>query len=131
VISLFIEALVQGRAPEVHGDGKQTRDFTFVGDVVRGVLACCEAKGVAGEAINLATGGRVSLVGLLDSLQRIVGARVPPIFNAARDGDVRDSQADISKARRLLGYEPLVAFEDGLRETVAWYQTAQGSGLRA
>jgi nucleoside-diphosphate-sugar epimerase len=122
VISLFIEALVQGSAPKIYGDGKQTRDFTYVGDVVQGVLACCEAADVAGEVINLATGGRVSLLGLLDSLQRIVGTTVAPVFGPAREGDVRDSQADISKARRLLDYEPATPFDEGLRHTVAWYQ---------
>jgi nucleoside-diphosphate-sugar epimerase len=123
VISLFVEALSDGRAPTVHGDGKQTRDFTFVGDVVTGVLACCKADGVAGEVINVAAGGRISLRDLIRALQRLLGQDVEAVYGPSREGDVRDSQADISKARKLLGFEPKVSFEDGLRETVAWFQS--------
>jgi len=126
VISLFIEALAEGRAPKLHGDGKQTRDFTFVGDVVTGVLRCCEAPNVAGEVINVAAGGRISLLELIRSLQMILKTNVTPEFGPTREGDVRDSQADIGKARKLLGFEPSVPFDEGLRETVAWYQTRSG-----
>jgi nucleoside-diphosphate-sugar epimerase len=124
VISLFIEALATGRAPHVHGDGRQTRDFTFVTDVVAGVLACCEAPGAAGEVINVAAGGRVSLLEVVGTLQRILKSNVEPTFGPPREGDVKDSQADIFKARKLLGFEPKATFEDGLRQTVAWYQQA-------
>ena len=123
VISLFIEALAAGKAPLVHGDGKQTRDFTFVSDVVTGVLPCCEAPSVAGEVINVAAGGRISLLELIRSLQRILGTDVSPTFGPTREGDVRDSQADIGKARKLLGFAPSVPFDDGLKQTVAWFQT--------
>jgi nucleoside-diphosphate-sugar epimerase len=132
VISLFIEALANGRRPTVHGDGRQTRDFTYVSDVVAGVLACCEASGVAGEVINVAAGGRVSLLELIETLQLILDADVEPEFGPEREGDVRDSQADIFKARKLLGFEPQVSFEDGLRRTVEWYQaTARQSASAA
>jgi nucleoside-diphosphate-sugar epimerase len=124
VISLFIEALAAGRRPAIHGDGRQTRDFTFVGDVVRGVLASATAPGVAGEVINVAAGGRISLLELVGSLQRILGVEAAPEFGPPREGDVRDSQADIFKARQKLSFEPQTAFEDGLRETVTWYQAA-------
>ena len=123
VISLFIEALVLGRPPLVLGDGHQTRDFTYVGDVVSGVLAAAEAPNVAGEVINVAAGGRISLLDLIGTLNRILGSRIDPTFGALREGDVRDSQADISKATRLLGFAPSVSLEEGLRRTVAWYQT--------
>ena len=123
VISLFIEALVEGRAPKVHGDGSQTRDFTYVGDVVRGVLAAAEAPNASGEVINVAAGGRISLLDLIRTIQRIVGTSVEPIFGPPRDGDVRDSQADIGKARRLLNFQPSVSLEEGLRHTVEWYQS--------
>jgi nucleoside-diphosphate-sugar epimerase len=126
VISLFIEALAEGRAPKLHGDGKQTRDFTFVGDVVTGVLRCCEAPNVAGEVINVAAGGRISLLELIRSLQMILGTNLTPEFGPTREGDVRDSQADIGKARKLLGFAPSVPFDEGLRQTVGWYQTRSG-----
>ena len=122
VISLFIEALASGRGPVVHGDGKQTRDFTFVGDVVTGVLKCCEAPNVSGEVINVACGGRISLLDLIRTLQGILKQHAQPTFGPTREGDVRDSQADIQKARKLLDFSPVVSFEDGLRETVAWFQ---------
>jgi nucleoside-diphosphate-sugar epimerase len=129
VISLFIEALTRGKTPTIYGDGKQTRDFTFVGDVVDGVLRCCEADGVSGEVINVAVGGRISLLELIRTLNVILGTNIQPEFAPAREGDVKDSQADILKARKLLGFEPRVSFEDGLRQTVAWYQaTAVGAG---
>ena len=123
VISLFIEALAAGRGPTVHGDGKQTRDFTFVGDVVTGVLKCCEAPNVAGEVINVACGGRISLLDLIRTLQSILKQDAQPTFGPVREGDVRDSQADIQKARKLLDFSPVVSFEDGLRQTVAWFQS--------
>lgn len=132
VISLFIEALSKGQAPTIYGDGKQTRDFTYVADVVDGVLRAAEAPRVAGEVINVAVGGRISLLELFRTLQGIFKTDVQPVFKPAREGDVRDSQADILKARQLLGFEPRVTFEDGLRRTVAWFQTeAAGSARRA
>ena len=126
VISLFIEALAERRAPKIHGDGKQTRDFTFVEDVVTGVLRCCDAPNVAGEVINVAAGGRISLLELIRSLQMILKTDVVPELGPTREGDVRDSQADIGKARKLLGFAPSVPFDEGLRETVAWFQSRSG-----
>lgn len=124
VISLFIEALSEGRAPTVHGDGRQTRDFTYVGDVVTGVLRACDAPQAAGEVINVAGGGRISLLEVLRVLQDLLRTDVEPTFGPPREGDVRDSQADIHKARQMLGFEPRVPFEEGLRSTVEWYRTA-------
>ena len=125
VISLFIDALAKDQAPTILGDGKQTRDFTYVGDVVQGVLRACEAPGVAGEVINLANGGRISLLDLVKTLQIVMKKNVAPVFGPSRTGDVRDSQADNFKARKLLDYEPTVSFEEGLRRTVAWHSTAK------
>ena len=122
VISLFIKWLIAGERPTIHGDGEQTRDFTYVANVVDGVLRACEAAGASGEAINVATEGRVSLNELLRSLQKIVGTNLEPIYGEPRVGDVRDSQASIAKARRILGYEPIVPFEEGLRRTVEWFR---------
>jgi nucleoside-diphosphate-sugar epimerase len=124
VISLFISALCEGRQPVIYGDGEQTRDFTYVANVVDGVLRACLAQGVSGDVINVATGGRVSINLLFRSVRDLVGARVDPVYSPARAGDVRDSQADIEKARRLLEYEPQVPFEEGLNKTVAWYRTS-------
>ncbi len=125
VISLFITALLEGRAPTIYGNGEQTRDFTYVANVVDGVLRACEAPNASGQVINLATGGRISLNDLFNQLKAIIGGQVTPIYGPTREGDVRDSQADITKARQLLGYEPSVSFEEGLRQTVAWYRTAR------
>ena len=120
VISLFSTALLAGRQPLIYGDGEQTRDFTYVKNVVDGVLRACEAPDVAGEVINVATGGRISLNELLRTMNRILGTDIQAIYLDVRAGDVRDSQADVTKARRLLGYEPLVTFDEGLRHTIEW-----------
>lgn len=123
VISLFIKALHEGTRPVIYGDGGQTRDFTFVTNVVDGVIRAAETPGVGGEVFNIATNSRISLNQLLDTLKKIFGSNVEPIYKEARQGDVRDSQADISKAAKLLGYKPSVSLEEGLRETVKWFTT--------
>jgi nucleoside-diphosphate-sugar epimerase len=120
VISLFATALLAGREPTIYGDGEQTRDFTYVSNVVDGVLRACEAPKASGEVINVATGGRISLNELLRTMNGIVGTNTKAIYEEQRAGDVRDSQADITKAGRLLGYKPLVALEEGLRHTIEW-----------
>ena len=122
VISLFSTALLEGQAPTIYGDGEQTRDFTYVTNVVDGVLRACDAPNVAGESINVATGGRISLNELLRVMQKIVGTSAQPVYAEARQGDVKDSQADITKARTLLGYEPTVGLEEGLRRTLDWFR---------
>ena len=124
VISVFIRALLDGRAPTIHGDGEQTRDFTYVANVVDGVLKACHADGVAGQVINVATGGRVSLNALFATLQALTGAALVPVHGPARTGDVRHSQADITRARRLLGYAPTVEFDEGLARTLDWARQA-------
>jgi UDP-glucose 4-epimerase len=124
VISLFATALPAGKQPIIYGDGGQTRDFTYVANVVDGVLKACEAPKVAGQVINVATGLRISLNELLQTLNRIVGSNLAPIYKDGRAGDVRDSQADISKAKALLGYTPTVNLEDGLRKTLDWARQA-------
>src|SRR5579872_4412826 len=120
VISLFSTALLEGRQPTIYGDGEQTRDFTYVANVVDGVLRACEAPRAAGEVINVATNGRVSLNQLLAVMNRIVGTNLTALYKEPRAGDVRDSQADITKAERLLGYTPSVSLEDGLGRTLEW-----------
>ena len=123
VISVFATALLENRPPTIYGDGGQTRDFTFVANVVDGVLRACDAPGASGEIINVATGGRISLNELFAEMKKIVGATVDPIYAEPRQGDVRDSQADIRKAKEILGYEPSISFEEGLTRTIEWYRT--------
>jgi nucleoside-diphosphate-sugar epimerase len=120
VISLFIRAALDGRQPRIYGDGEQTRDFTYVANTVDGVLRAAATPGIAGEVFNIATSGRVSLNALLAEVQRMLGTALAPIFLPPRPGDIRDSQADITKASRLLGYAPSVPFAEGLRRTVEW-----------
>jgi nucleoside-diphosphate-sugar epimerase len=123
VISVFAAALLDNRSPNIYGDGEQTRDFTYVANVVDGVLRACEAPSASGEIVNVATGGRISLNTLFRSMRDVIGGSVEPTYLPARQGDVRDSQADITKAKALLGYEPIVSFEEGLKQTIDWYRT--------
>jgi UDP-glucose 4-epimerase len=124
VISLFIAALLGGRQPVIYGDGEQTRDFTYIANVVDGVLRACHAPGVGGQTINVATGGRISLNELLRTLCELLGVQVAPTYAAARAGDVRDSQAAIGRAKGLIGYEPIVGLREGLEKTLDWYRGA-------
>jgi UDP-glucose 4-epimerase len=123
VIPLFIDALATGRPPTVHGDGLQSRDFTYVDDVVAANLRAAEAPAArcAGRAYNVAGGGRHSRLDLLAVLGRIMGVRPEPVHTDPRPGDVRHTQADLSAAERDLGHRPAVGFEEGLRRTVAWF----------
>jgi nucleoside-diphosphate-sugar epimerase len=125
VISVFATALLQNRPPTIFGNGEQTRDFTYVANVVDGVLRACEAPKANGQIINVATAGRISLNQLFETMKRLIGATVEPVYAETRAGDVSDSQADITLARELLGYEPIVSFEDGLERTVDWYRTME------
>jgi len=131
VISVFAAALLSGRQPTIHGDGEQTRDFTYVANVVDGVLRACEAPDAAGQVINVATGGRISLNDLLRVMNRLSGTQIQPVYGPPRAGDVHDSQADISKAAALLGYAPTVALADGLKLTLDWFRAARHDHARA
>jgi nucleoside-diphosphate-sugar epimerase len=124
VIALFVTRLLAGLPPIIIGDGEQTRDFTYVDNIVDGVLRAATATGVAGRVINVATGRQISINQLAQTLQELVGSDLTPIHTEARPGDVRDSLADIALARQLLGYEPLVSFEEGLRRTLEWYRSS-------
>lgn len=125
VIPIFITALLEGRQPVIYGDGEQTRDFTFIKNVVHGNLLAAEAPAdkVAGKRFNVANGKTVSLNTMLDQLNELLGTDVQAKFEPARVGDVRDSLADISAARECLGYEPLVSFEDGLKQSIEFYRS--------
>ena len=122
VISLFARHALEGRAPTIYGDGEQTRDFTYVANVVDGALRAVTAGDeVSGQVMNVATASRISLNELWATVQRIVGTSLSPEYAEPRAGDVRDSLADISKAERLLGYRPLVDLETGLAATLEWF----------
>jgi nucleoside-diphosphate-sugar epimerase len=121
VISRFVEAALAGRKPVVNGDGEQTRDFTYVDNVVDANLRACQSPGAEGMAFNVGTGVRHSLNDLLRALSGIVGRPLEAEYGSARPGDVRHSQADIRSARQHLGYNPLVGFQEGLKRTVEWY----------
>lgn len=121
VLSRFIAALREGRPPTVFGDGEQSRDFTYVADVVEANLLAATAPLAAGQAFNIGTGHRYTLNHVLEVLAGITDQVAQPIYQPPRTGDVRDSQADISLARRLLGYQPAVSFEEGLRRTIEWH----------
>ncbi len=119
VISLFIRFMSQGQRPTIYGDGSQTRDFTFVANVVAANLAamrCPEPLG--GRVFNVGTGHRISLLDLVAALNRIFGTSLEPIFQDPRAGDVKDSLASLERIQKALGYRPLVSFEEGLRRTV-------------
>jgi nucleoside-diphosphate-sugar epimerase len=120
----FITRLLRGEPPVIEGDGEQSRDFTFVEDVVQGNLLAAEAEGVAGEVFNVAGGGSHTVNELVAALRTIIGSDVEPVYVDRRPGDVRASAADIGKARRMLGYEPAHAFEDGLRAAVEFFSSS-------
>jgi nucleoside-diphosphate-sugar epimerase len=124
VIPLFISALLEGRSPTVFGDGEQTRDFTYVGNVVLGnmLAATAPADKVSGQVFNLAAGGQTSLNTLLDMLQEIIGTETKAIYTAPRPGDIKYSHSDITKARRAMNYEPRTTLLNGLQPTVEWYR---------
>jgi nucleoside-diphosphate-sugar epimerase len=125
VLAKFCTSFLEGTPPVVFGDGEQTRDFTYVENAVLANLLACEAPNVSGKVFNVGIGGRVSLNEVLRALAKITGKTLETKYEPARDGDIRDSQADISQARNSLGYEPPVGFEDGLARTFEWYRETQ------
>ncbi len=122
VIPRFIDALLDGRSPIIFGDGEQSRDFSYIDNVVNANLLAMSAERLSGEAINIACGKRTSLNQLLQFLQEIVGSKVSPIYEDPRKGDVRHSLAEIRKGKEFLNYEPKVDVEAGLKKTVEYFQ---------
>ncbi len=122
VIPKFIDALVQGRVPIIFGDGEQSRDFTYIENVVQANLLAMSAEHLHGQAINIACGKRISLNQLLNILKEILGSKVSPIYQEPRKGDVRHSLADIRKGKEMINYEPKVEIEIGLKKTVEFFQ---------
>jgi len=125
VIPIFVSLLVKGMRPTVHGDGLQSRDFTYVSNVVDANLAACRTPAAAG-VYNIACGARTTLLELLESIQTILGTSIPPIHTDPRPGDVRHSEADISRARRELGFTPRVSLAEGIGPTVAYFRQRAG-----
>ena len=130
VLSLFNQAVLDGTQPVVYGDGEHSRDFTYVGNVVEANLLACEAKRAAGLAINIGTGSRYTLNQTLALLEKITGRPAKAKYAPPREGDIRDSQADIARARDVLGYNPRFGFEEGLKHTWDWFCTAQNAPSR-
>ncbi len=122
VIPRFINAILAGRSPTIFGDGEQTRDFTYIANVIDGNLRALTAPNAPGQSFNLATGSRISLNQLANSLDKILAQPVQPEYAPARPGDIRDSSADISRAAEVLGYLPIVDFCEGLEKTIAWFR---------
>ncbi len=121
VLSRFMLAVLEGKPPVIFGDGEQSRDFTYVDNVVDETLRACEATGAAGHVFNGGTGARITLNQVVALLEKITGRKLKAKYEPARAGDIRDSQADVTLARNILGYRPLVSFEEGLQRTWAWY----------
>jgi UDP-glucose 4-epimerase len=121
VIPMFVSRILSGGQPSIFGDGLQSRDFTFVANVVHGNLLASERPNVGGRVINLADGGQTTLLQLLDLLGGLLGKKIQPVFLPPRVGDVRESLADITLARKLLEYEPQVRLEEGLKRTIEYY----------
>ena len=122
VLAKFCTAFLEDAPPVIFGDGEQTRDFTYVDNAVQANLLACEAPNVSGKVFNIGVGGRFSLNQTVELLNKISGKQLDAKYEPPRDGDIRDSQADIKRAREFLGYDPQVSFEEGLRRTFEWYQ---------
>lgn len=114
--------MLQGKQPVVYGDGLQSRDFTFVENVVLGNLLAADAQGIKGRVFNIACGGNITLLELVAAVNELLGTDIQPIHERPRPGDVRESLADIYQARKMLGYEPKVGFRDGLRRSIEYYR---------
>lgn len=123
VIPKFIRQLLHGEVPTINGDGRQSRDFTYIDNVIEANLRACQASGdAAGQAFNIGAGGRLFLIDIYNHLCKALGKDVEPNYGPPRKGDVRDSNADISKARELLGYDPEYDFEKGITLAIDWYK---------
>jgi nucleoside-diphosphate-sugar epimerase len=130
VLSRFMLAVIRDEQPVIFGDGEQSRDFTFIENIVDETLRACEAAGASGQVFNGGTGARITLNEVIKLLEKVSGKKITPKYDPPREGDIRDSQADISLAQKILGYRPLVYFEEGLRRTWEWYKAAYGAGRK-
>jgi nucleoside-diphosphate-sugar epimerase len=131
VLAKFCTAYLEEGQPVIFGDGEQTRDFTYVENAVQANLLAFEAPNASGRVFNVGVGGRVSLNEVTEVLAKISGNKLEVKHEPAREGDIRDSQADITQAREVLGYDPRVDFEEGLRRTLEWYRTTKAKAVQA
>ncbi|MFM2219761.1 MAG: hypothetical protein RL240_4079 [Planctomycetota bacterium] len=122
VIPIFVSKILSGEKPTIYGDGLQSRDFTYVANVVRGNLLASEVPNIGGRVFNMADGRQTTLLQLLELLAKLLDRKIDPVFLPARLGDVRESLADITQARKVLGYEPVVGLEDGIGRTIEYYR---------
>ena len=122
VLALFIPAVLQNKRPTIYGDGLQSRDFTYVQNVVEANLLACTLPGVAGQVFNVACGDRITVNSMLQQINKITGKDIVPIYADPRPGDIKHSQADITRAKEHLEYQPKISFEEGLRNTIGWYR---------
>ncbi|MHC4124260.1 MAG: SDR family oxidoreductase [Planctomycetota bacterium] len=120
-IPAFVTAILKGQPPTVYGDGEQSRDFTYIDNVVEANLLAAKAKHTAGEVINIACGDSITVNSIIRAINEITGKDVEPVYVPPRPGDIKHSHADISLAKKLLGFKPVVAFEDGLKKVIDWY----------
>ena len=126
VIPKFINLLLKGERPVIHGDGKQSRDFTYIDNVIDGNLAACMASSGAGQSFNIGAGGREYLIDVYHAICEILHVSIEPEFDAPRHGDIRDSNADITKARDVIGYSPQYDFKAGISQSIDWYKSCLG-----
>ncbi len=122
VVGRFIATLLDGRAPVISGDGKQSRDFVHVADLIEAIKSACIAPKAEGELFNIATGSRITINGLVNMLNGILGKEIQPKYEEARPGDIRHSLADSTKAQEMLGYRPRTSITDGFASTIEWYR---------
>ncbi len=121
-IPAFVTAILRGEPPTVYGDGEQTRDFTYIDNVVHGNVLAMQAKATHGESVNVACGGAISVNQVIAAIGQLVGKKVKPLYQPPRTGDVKHSCADIRLAKKLLGFEPVVSFEEGLKRAIQYYK---------
>ena len=130
MIAIFARGLLEGVAPVIHGDGGQTRDFTYVENVVTANLAAMYGEVPTGSVINVGGGERISILELYHAMREALGSDIEPVMGETRSGDVRHSLADLERAERLLGYRPAVSWRDGLAQTIEWYRSVHGNSAR-
>jgi UDP-glucose 4-epimerase len=123
VLPKFVMKMLAGERPTIFGDGKQSRDFTYVANIVAGNLLAASVPDAAGKTFNIACGEKLDLLDLIAAINRVLGTNIEPIFDPPRAGDVRDSLADISLARQVLGYRPVIDFDEGLRRSIEYYRS--------